>query len=682
MLHSKFQSWGRLKVQRKVELILFCILAPLTCALSIHVYLITTLLSSQESRHDIVLMRERVGELRRLAIDIEDAFRGFLLTQRSEFLAPLHRAEAQLDTEIKRTSELIQNSSIQVAEFRSIDDQLRKFLASKQELVIKIETGHLKDVLEYVRTGQGLRVSEAMRAQFRQLEDQLDARINRSSMTASGISLQALKGLVAAVVGTLILGWLGALILTRSVTEPIALLRNATLTMGAGSDHQWTAEPVVGGSRSDEIGELARAYEEMADRIRRHNHELEVLQTIGHEINSIGPDGLDGVLRRIVDRAVELIGGDVCLVLLRNEQMGCWIVEAASGVWNDRLQKSVMLWEELPVSAQAFETKRPAMGEHLRSDRHPEILRRNLLGNSMLAVPLLSQGDPFGVLALLSEKSIRPAEWNQRLGFGLAQEAAMAISNARLYQVVQEKHEGLRSRVRQLEHLAETMAHDLKGPGQRMAELASMLHHEYGSKLDERGGRWLALLEQNGHEITDRTESILAVARVGARHTAVTVVDPISVINDVLKSRAGELEWVGAHVHVESNLPLIACHSAYLRQVFDNLISNAIKFTRREAGPEIHIAADQEGQMVCFRITDNGIGIAPEFRERVFDAFVRIDQTRAHGSGIGLTIVRRIVHLYGGTVWIEGREESGSVIKFTIPIVEDWADQPASPAPI
>ena len=131
----------------------------------------------------------------------------------------------------------------------------------------------------------------------------------------------------------------------------------------------------------------------MARQIGEHVHELEVLNTIGHEINTIGPDGLEGVLRRITDRAVELVEADACLVFLRDERMGCWVVEAASGEWNERLKKSVMLWEELPVCVEAFETRAAATGNHFHSDERPQVLRRNLLGDSMLAIPLLSQGD-------------------------------------------------------------------------------------------------------------------------------------------------------------------------------------------------------------------------------------------------------------------------------------------------
>ena len=137
------------------------------------------------------------------------------------------------------------------------------------------------------------------------------------------------------------------------------------------------------------------------------------------------------------------------------------------------------------------------------------------MGDSMLAVPLLARGEPFGVLALVCEQPRSVEEWNQRLAKGLAQEAALAISNVKLYEAAQEQQRGLAARLRQLEHLAETLAHDLKGPGARMEELARLLVQQSGRQFDDRTKRWLALIEENSRDLVQRVEGILTVARVG-----------------------------------------------------------------------------------------------------------------------------------------------------------------------
>jgi len=463
----------------------------------------------------------------------------------------------------------------------------------------------------------------------------------------------------------LALGLFGVRLLRRSLSRPLAVLEAsvAEYIKETGSDLKPVSIPV---RTSDEIGHIARSCEEMVLSIRRHIQELEIINAIGNEINTIGPDGLDGVLRRITDRAVEMLQVDVCLVLLRHEHMGCWIVEAASGEWHEKLHKSVMLWEEFPIAARAFRDRQPAIGDDLQSDPRPEVVRRNLMGKSLLAIPLLSQGSPFGVLLLLLDRKVPPSQWNVRLAKGFAEEAAVAIAKARLYEAAKQKGKGLELRLRQLENLAETLAHDLKAPGERMEGLASLVLAEYGGRLDERATRWLTMIHENGADLIARVETILEVARVGGRHEAVEAVDPALAIGDVLKARAGELEHHKVRVHVAEAFPMVAGHRAYLRQVFDNLISNAIKFSVGCPDPEIRVAAQRQGDRVHFSVTDNGCGIPPQHRERVFDPFVRL-HPEAKGSGIGLTIVKRIVELYGGEVWIEPHVPPGCTVTFSVP---------------
>jgi signal transduction histidine kinase len=366
--------------------------------------------------------------------------------------------------------------------------------------------------------------------------------------------------------------------------------------------------------------------------------------------------------------------------MLRNEQMGCWVVEAASGEWNEKLDQTVMLWEEFPICVQAFESRQPAFGENVLQDGCPEVLRRNLIGQSMLSIPLLSQGSPFGVLVLLRERVAAREDWQAclRLAKGFADEAAIAIANARLYEALSQKEKGLESRLRELEHLAETLAHDLKAPGERMESLASLLLKEYGGTLDERATKWLRLIEANGRDLTDRVHTILEVARLGAPREAVEAVDPALVLNEVLKAWAGELERRQVRVQLDPHFPMVACHRAYLRQVFDNLISNAVHFSADRPDPMIRITAERKGERIQFSVADNGAGIPPQQRERVFEAFVRLSPSSTKGSGIGLAIVKRLVELYGGTVWIDSNEPAGCAVRFTLPVLGDLSRSRAS----
>lgn len=663
--------WNRLSIQRKVTCILAATFAPLVCVFLFHLSLIQHLSGLQEHRHQIVLAREQIHILRRLAVDIEDAFRGYLLTRQDRFLLPLHEAESRLDDTISHALELARELPELNASLRTAGGQLRTLLASKHELIDRIRVGQIEEVNRYVASGEGLVLSDAVRNSLRSMEDRLQGLRLTVSADESSLAAKALLGLAAALVATFGLGVLGARLMARSVTGPLARLHGSVVRQGRYQPSS-SGTPTALIRPLDEIGELGRAYEDMVQHIRQYVLELEVIISIGHEISTLGPDGIEGVLHRITNRAVELLGVDVCLVMLRQEQMGCWVVEAASGDWNDRLRKSVMLWEEWPVSVKAFDTKEPAIGSNLSHDQGPTVARRNQIGESLLAVPLLSRGEPFGVLVLLHTQANPEEAWNVRLARGLAEVAAIAIANARLYEQAHERSQGLQVRLKQLEHLAENLAHDLKAPGERMGELAALLLAEYRDKVDERAVRWLKLISDNGRDLSVRVERILEVARVGGRRDRVEAVDPAAVIEGVLKAMAGDLERRKVHVHVQPDFPLVACHRAYLAQVFDNLISNAVKFAGGQEHPVIRIAAERRGECVHFSVSDNGPGIPSDQRERVFEAFVRLAPASAKGSGIGLTIVQRIVDLYGGRVWIESAEP-GCRVLFSMPALGEFA---------
>lgn len=663
MVSSVETWWRQLRVQHKVWAVLVLLLIPLGLSLGAHLYITNELLHIQAERQSVLLTREHIHVIHRLAIDGEDAYHGYVMTKQPEFARALIETESELDRVLNKIIPVETGESTAANELHAVVPRLHEVLVTLREINVDIRSG-----IRPVDAGQRHLLSDALRKDLRVIEDQLDVVRRKLNARAERLSAWAFSELWWALAGMVVLGLVGSRLLARSITDPIARLQAAATRSGRQVDpEQFKAVLPSEDVPIDELGRLARSYHEMAVRIAAHIREVETLEAIGKEINAIGPDGLDGVLRRITDRAAESIKADACLVLLRNDKMGCWVVEAASGNWNERLHKSVMLWEEFPVSVRAFETGQVAYGSDLQHDRRPEVVRQNLIGNSMVAVPLVSQSQPFGVLVLLSQHDRQPEQWNEHLVVGLAQQAAVAISNARLYETVQERHTGLLARLRHLEFLAGTLAHDLKGPGQRMEELTKLIYREYHGQLDERVDRWLTLLRENGRELVERVESILAVASVGAGVGPVRAVDPSLVLGEVLKEFAGDLERRQGQVVVDHGLPMVACHAAYLRQIFDNLISNAVKYASPDRPVCIHVSAERQEAMARFSVRDNGIGIPKPHRARVFEPFVRLCDSAAPGTGIGLTIVQRIVELYGGDTWIEEAAEEGCTVRFTLP---------------
>ena len=122
-------------------------------------------------------------------------------------------------------------------------------------------------------------------------------------------------------------------------------------------------------------------------------------------------------------------------------------------------------------------------------------------------------------------------------------------------------------------------------------------------------------------------------------------------------------------------LPTVSCDADHLGEVFQNLISNAIRFAGREA-PRIRISATREPKAWCFSVEDNGIGIEPQHRQRIFDMFRRLHSRQTYpGTGIGLTICKKIVERQGGGIWVEAAPEGGSIFRFTVPDPAETAEQ-------
>jgi signal transduction histidine kinase len=365
-----------------------------------------------------------------------------------------------------------------------------------------------------------------------------------------------------------------------------------------------------------------------------------------------------------------VLGVDLCLVLLWEKTIGCWKVGAASGHWHDLLYRSVMVKEETPIAFAALTMGTPQIAEDLEARSEVVLqIRDRLGGKSLLAVPFLGSQGAFGVLAFAPTREKRAfTNWDVRLAQQFADWAAIAILNARLYETAQQRGEGLQSRLQQLERYSADMAHDLKGPARRMAELASLLQMDYKGRFDERADRYLLWIKDNGQQLMARIEDVLRLARIGTVQETVEPVDPAEVIRDVIKGCEAHIERLGAKVRVAERFPKLACNRVHLFQVLDNLVRNALKFSMEGRSPELEIGIHGAGQATVLFVRDNGIGIPAADRERIFEPFERLGHKDVQGTGVGLAIVKKIVELYQGRVWVESEMGKGTIFFFTLPL--------------
>jgi light-regulated signal transduction histidine kinase (bacteriophytochrome) len=195
---------------------------------------------------------------------------------------------------------------------------------------------------------------------------------------------------------------------------------------------------------------------------------------------------------------------------------------------------------------------------------------------------------------------------------------------------------------------------------------ARILADEYSERLDAEGQHYLTRLRANVRTMDSLLADLLALSRVGRAEEPLQEVPVGEVVAAALDNLAALVDQSGAVVQVANDLPTVRYSRPRLFQVFTNLISNAIKFSRPGEIPQVEVGADQLPSAYRFFVKDNGIGIAEAHQQQVFEIFRRLKQKEVEGTGIGLAIVKRIVENHSGAVGVDSIPGAGSTFWFTV----------------
>ena len=236
----------------------------------------------------------------------------------------------------------------------------------------------------------------------------------------------------------------------------------------------------------------------------------------------------------------------------------------------------------------------------------------------------------------------------------------------RTEQELEEQTQELARSNQELEKFAHIASHDLQEPLRMVSSYTQLLERRYKDKLDSDANEFIAYAVDGAKRMQTQINDLLAYSRVTSQGHSMEATDCSAIFQNAIANLAGSIEESGAVV-TQDPLPTVPADDSQLTSVFQNLIGNGIKY-RGEQAPQIHVSAVESGDEWMFSISDNGIGIDPQFAERIFEIFQRLHSKEEYaGTGIGLAICKKVVERHGGRIWVESEPGTGSTFWFTLP---------------
>lgn len=269
--------------------------------------------------------------------------------------------------------------------------------------------------------------------------------------------------------------------------------------------------------------------------------------------------------------------------------------------------------------------------------------------------------------------------YNDMLSYLQARDAAhgqLEALNTELEARIDERTRDLTEANKELQQFAYVASHDLQEPLRTITSFTQLLEARYKGRLDEDADEFIGYIVNSSRRMSDLINGLLALVRLRKAGHATDPVPFAKVLEEAEISLHAAIQQSNADIQ-HGPLPALVVDKVQFSQVFQNLISNAIKYRGKER-PLIRVAAERDGTNWIFSVGDNGRGFNQQFAERIFGLFQRLDSREIEGTGMGLSIARKILERHGGRIWAESTEGVGSTFYFSLPVSLEVTRQPRS----
>jgi light-regulated signal transduction histidine kinase (bacteriophytochrome) len=238
--------------------------------------------------------------------------------------------------------------------------------------------------------------------------------------------------------------------------------------------------------------------------------------------------------------------------------------------------------------------------------------------------------------------------------------------NEELEQRVIERTAQLQAANRELESFTYSVSHDLRAPLRHISGFSRILSEEFGALLPDEAQRHLRRIDDGARRMGLLVDGLLGLARLGRQALSVQPTALESMVRDVVNMLTPETEQQKVEWKIDS-LPVIECDSVLVRQVFQNLIANAMKYSRPSSQAVIEIGQMEKDGETVFFVRDNGVGFNMKYADKLFGVFQRLHRPEEfEGTGVGLATVHRIIQKHGGRIWANAEPNKGAIFYFTL----------------
>ena len=383
---------------------------------------------------------------------------------------------------------------------------------------------------------------------------------------------------------------------------------------------------------------------------------------------------IDEVYERFTDAVTSVIPADRLSIVVVDSEACQYKARYYAGI--DVPLATLDVWQ--PLEGQVIETvvrsKRPQIVDDrnvaailTRSPRLQDGIEAGL--RTWMDVPVILEQVVVAVMRFMSRTPNAYDARSEALAVLIAAQVAGAVANAQSIESLLATQAELARSNAELEQFAYVASHDLQEPLRMVASYVGLLDRRYRGRLDSDADDFIEFAVDGARRMQALLNGLLDLSRVGTRGRELEPTESGTALRDSLINLEQAIAEAGAEV-VHDPVPMVLGDRIQLTQLFQNLVSNAVKFNASDR-PRVTVTAQRAGSMWEFAVADNGIGIDPAHFDRIFQVFQRLHTRDTYeGTGIGLSVCRKIVERHGGTIWPESAKGQGTTFRFTLKAVE------------